>query len=170
MQRVNFLFFEKKSIWKSVFLHHRRCFTRLKIRENPSTGILFGVQRYSRYSSPLRNGKDGASRAGNGELVIKEGELGCVHSEADRLDWNCQTLPLEFQVSCRGFRPRWWSVRQTVCGDVEIPSSSVPLFPLLFTIEVEYEADNFGIHIRKFRSVRSVSFSYNSILWNEDTF
>lgn len=60
------------------FMHHPFRFTRFKIRENSYTGILFGVQRYSRYSSPLRNGKDGTGRGGSGELVIKEGELGCV--------------------------------------------------------------------------------------------
>lgn len=40
--------------------------------------------------SPLVNGKDGrgggSRRGGSDELVIKEGELACVYSRADRLD------------------------------------------------------------------------------------
>lgn len=161
----------EKSIRNPCFMHHRPLsvprvsrFARTRIQEYCS------VQRYSRYSSPLRNGKDGTGRGGSGELVIKEGELGCVPFRG-RLDWNCQTLPLEFQVSCRGFRPRWWSVRQTVCGDVEIRSSSI-CFCFRYYLRSKFGMPTEDVelwYIRKFRPVRIelVSVRYNSTVWNE---
>lgn len=130
------------------------------------TGILFRVQRYSRYSSPLRNGKDGTGRGGSGELVIKEGELGCVPFRG---------RPVRLKLS--NFTPRvpsflpWLPAMLVVC-----PTDSLRwcrnsffecmlLFPLLFTIEVGYANGRLGTLVSIFenfdpfvRNVESRSF------------
>lgn len=123
------------------------------------TGILFRVQRYSRYSSPLRNGKDGTGRGGSGELVIKEGELGCVPFRG---------RPVRLKLS--NFTPRvpsylpWLPAMLVVCPTDSLRWCRNSFFECYaFVSAIIYDRSwlcqrktwNFGIHIRKFRSVCS---------------
>lgn len=147
----------EKSIRNPCFMHHRPLsvprvsrFARTRIQEYCS------VQRYSRYSSPLRNGKDGTGRGGSGELVIKEGELGCVPFRG---------RPVRLKLS--NFTPRvpsflpWLPATLVVC-----PTDSLRwcrnsffeymlLFPLLFTIEVGYANGRRGTLVYSKISIRS---------------
>lgn len=161
----------EKSIRNPCFMHHRPLsvprvsrFARTRIQEYCS------VQRYSRYSSPLRNGKDGTGRGGSGELVIKEGELGCVPFRGRPVRLKLSNFTPRVP-SFLPWRPRWWSVRQTVCGDVEIRSSSICFcFRYYLRSKLGMPTEDVELwYIRKFRPVRIelVSVRYNSTVWNE---
>ncbi|KAK1132601.1 hypothetical protein K0M31_013986 [Melipona bicolor] len=61
---------------------------RLQEAQQPDRDIVHRDDSHEARFSPLVNGKDGrgggSRRGGSGELVIKEGELACVYSRADR--------------------------------------------------------------------------------------